>query len=237
MDGHLHHLGEILRILSKNDLKLRLEKCGFAMNALDYLGLTISGQGIQPSKSKIRTVNDWPIPKNVKDVQSFLGFCNFYRRYMKDYFKTACPLYHLTKKGIDFQWDKACHDAFVQSKTTLTTATVLATPSTGPIRKNSSEVYTDASTWFGIGAVLLQKQQDNSSPVTSYYAKSLNGAQRRYPIYDLELSAMASAVQEYRHYLEGCKKVTVLTAEWFFLNIDLVLFKYAPPPCYRKFKL
>ena len=208
VDAHLHHLDEILHILSENNLKLRLEKCDFAMNALDYLGHTISGQGIQPSESKIRAVNDWPIPKNVKDVQSFLGFCNFYRRYMKNYSKTACPLYHLTKKGVDFQWDKACHDAFVQLKTTLTTAPVLATPRTGP--KEEFILSTDAST-FGIGAVLLQKQKDNSIRPVSYYAKSLNNAQRRYPIYDLELLAMASAVQEYRHYLEGCKKVTVLT--------------------------
>ena len=209
VDEHLRHLDEILHILSENNPKLRLEKCDFAMNALDYgLGHTISGQGIQPSESKIRAVRDWPIPKNVKDVQSFLGFCNFYQRYMKNYSKTACPLYNLTRKGIEFQWDKPCHDAFVQLENTLTTAPVLATPRTGPTEEFI--LSTDAST-FGIGAVLLQKQNDGSIRPESYYAKSLNGAQRRYPIYVLESLAMASAVQEYRHYLEGCKKVTVLT--------------------------
>ena len=128
VDEHqLRHLDEILHILSENNPKLRLEECDFAMNALDYgLGHTISGQGIQPSESKIRAVRDWPIPKNVKDVQSFLGFCNFYQRYMKNYSKTACPLYNLTRKGIEFQWDKPCHDAFVQLENTLTTAPVLA---------------------------------------------------------------------------------------------------------------
>ena len=84
---------------------------------------------------------------------------------------------------------------------------VLATPRTGPTEEFI--LSTDAST-FGIGAVLLQKQNDGSIRPESYYAKSLNGAQRRYPIYDLESLAMASAVQEYRHYLERCKKVTVL---------------------------
>ena len=209
LEDHLNHLDEVLGLLAENSLKLRLEKCDFAMSQLDYLGHTISAKGIQPSDKKIQAVKDWPIPTSVRDVQSFLGFCNFYRRYMKHYSVTANPLYNLTRKNVPFNWDASCQTAFHQLKLSLTTAPVLMTPRTGP--EAEFVLSTDASN-TGIGAVLLQMDPtSNTLRPISYYAKSLNTAQRNYPVYDLELLAMASAASEYRHYLEGCKKISFIT--------------------------
>ena len=103
-EEHLTHIQEVLEILVKNNLYVRPEKCQWMKTSLDYLGFTVQGAtdekpgGIRPSERKTRAVSDWPVPKTVKEVQSFLGFCNFYRRFCKDYASIASPLYGLTEK-------------------------------------------------------------------------------------------------------------------------------------------
>ena len=101
-----------------------------------------------------------------------------------------------------------CENAFQQLKHLLTTAPVLRTAKTGPTQE--FVLSTDASQ-FGIGAVLLQKDENNDLRPVSYFAKSLNKAQRNYPVYDQELLAIVCAMKEYRHYLEGCQHITILT--------------------------
>ena len=123
-EDHLKHLREILTLLAESKLKLRMEKCNFALSHLDYLGHTISGQGIQPSKKKIEAVVEWPKPQTVKQVQSFLGFCNFYRRYVPKYSQISNPLYNFTKKDVKIDWNLECENAFQQLKHLLTTAPV-----------------------------------------------------------------------------------------------------------------
>ena len=135
-----------------------MEKCNFALSHLDYLGHTISGQGIKPSKKKIEAVVEWPKPHTVKQVQSFLGFCNFYRRYVPKYSQISNPLYNLKKKDVKFDWNLECKNAFQQLKHLLTTNPVLRTAKTGPTQE--FVLSTDASQ-FGMGAVLLQKDENN----------------------------------------------------------------------------
>jgi len=118
--------------------------------SLDYLGFTIQGStnlasgGIKPSIKKIQEVTDWEIPKNVRHVQSFLGFTNFYRRFIRDYSSIASPL--------SFYWSNECNHAFRTLKKCFTTAPLLVTPRTGP--NTTFVISTDASN-KGIGAVLL----------------------------------------------------------------------------------
>ena len=213
-EEHLAHLDEVLGILVSNNLYVRPEKCHWMRKSLEYLGFTVQGAtpdkpgGIRPSEKKIRAVTDWTVPKSVKDVQSFLGFTNFYRRFIKDYAAIAAPLYELTEKDVRFAWSQQCNHAFRTLKTRLTTAPMLVAPRTGP--NESFVLSTDASN-KGLGAVLLQEQSDGTLKPCAYWAKTLNKAQRRYPIYDQELLAIAAALHEYRVYIEGCKHVTVIT--------------------------
>ena len=189
-EEHLLHIEEVMSILAKNDLFIRSEKCQWMRTSLDYLGFTIQGStnlasgGIKPSIKKIQAVTDWEIPKNVRHVQSFLGFTNFYRRFIRDYSSIASPLYNLTEKGKAFYWSNECNHAFRTLKKCLTTAPLLVTPRTGP--DATFVISTDASN-KGIGAVLLQEQPDGSLRPCSYYAKTLNRAQCKYPVYDQEL--------------------------------------------------
>jgi hypothetical protein len=178
------------------------------------LGFTIQGStdsasgGIKPSLKKLKAVLDWEIPKNVRHVQSFLGFTNFYRRFIKDYASIASPLYNLTGKGVPYHWSSECNHAFRTLKKCLTSSPLLVTPRTGP--NESFVISTDASA-KGIGAVLLQEQPDGSLRPCCYYAKTLNKAQRKYPVYDQELLAIAASLNEYRIYIEGCASFVVLT--------------------------
>ena len=211
---HIEHVQEVMRLLEENELYVRSEKCQWMKKSLDYLGFTVQGStptnrgGITPSEKKIKAVTDWAVPMNVRDVQSFLGFLNFYRRFIPDFASTAEPLYSLCEKNTPFYWSTECNHAFRLLKQRLTTAPLLVSPRTGP--DESFVISTDASN-KGLGAVLLQEQPDGTLRPCQYYAKTLNKAQRNYPIYDQELLAIAAALTEFRPYIEGSKSFVVLT--------------------------
>ena len=114
-------------------------------------------------------------------MQSLLGFTNFYRRFIRDYSSIASHSYQLIEQGSAFRWSIECNHAFTTLKYFLKTAPLLVTPRTGP---NESLVISTGASNKGIGAVLLQEQPDGSLRPCSYYAKTLNKAQRKYPVYD-----------------------------------------------------
>ena len=93
LDGHIEHIDKVLTLLEENAIRLRLSKCFFAKKELEYLGHMVSGEGLKPTDSKIKAVTEWPTPKSVQIVQQWLGFCNFYRRYIRNYSHISAPLY------------------------------------------------------------------------------------------------------------------------------------------------
>jgi hypothetical protein len=95
----------VLQRLREFGLQADIAKCEFHVQEVKYLGLIVGTGGIRMDPSKVSAVVDWPRPANVKDVQSFLGFANFYRRFIKDFAKMASPLTKLTKKNIPFVWN------------------------------------------------------------------------------------------------------------------------------------
>ncbi len=105
LEEHLTHVDTVLTLLNDNSIRLRLSKCFFAKNELEYLGHMVSGEGLRPTNSKIKSVTKWPTPKSIQNVQQWVGFCIFYRRYIRNYSKIAAPLYQLTKKDkAEFVW-------------------------------------------------------------------------------------------------------------------------------------
>ena len=94
----------IFQQLLELDLYLRPEKCSFNQTSMEYLGLIISEGEIRMDPVKLKAVTNWPLPKTKKDIQKFLGFCNFYRHFVKDYSAIARPLFNLTKKDAPFHW-------------------------------------------------------------------------------------------------------------------------------------
>ena len=98
LDEHLNHISTVLTLLEPNHIQLRLSKCFWAKNELEYLGHMVSSKGLSPIDTKVKAVIDWPKPNSVHTTQQWLGFVKFCRRYIKNYSKIAQPLYYLTKK-------------------------------------------------------------------------------------------------------------------------------------------
>ncbi len=180
-EEHLIHIQEVMAIHAHNELYIRSERCQWMRKSFYYLGFTIqrstnlASGGIKPSIKKIQAVTDWEIPKTVRRVQSFLGFTFFFRRFIRDYSSIASPLYNLTEKCKSFYWSSEWNHAFRTLKKCLITTPLLVTPRTG--HAATFVISIDAS-HKGIGAILLQEQTDGSLRPCSYYAKTLNKAQR-----------------------------------------------------------
>jgi len=166
---------KVLERLQRHDLFLKPEKCFFDQRSIEYLGVIISEGQVKMDQAKVHGITNWPTPKTLKNVQAFLGFCNFYRRFVQDFSALAHPLSQLTKKDTPFVWGDAQEKAFRALITAFTTAPVLALPDhTKPFR-----LITDAST-FAIGAILEQPDAFNRWHPIAYYSKSLQPTEWNY---------------------------------------------------------
>ncbi len=147
---------------------------------------------------KVQGVTDWPQPVKVKDIQSFIGFMNFYWRFIHNFSKIAHPLHVLTHKSKDWLWGAAEQQAFNVLKSTVTSAPTLAFPSkSGPFCLEC-----DASN-FATGAVLSQQQEDRLFHPIGFMSKSFSDMEQNYHIHDKEMLVIMHALEEWRHLLEG----------------------------------
>ena len=140
-EEHEQHLRKVLQILRENQLYAKFSKCEFWLEKVSFLGHFISKEGVSIDPAKIEAVRDWPAPKNVTEVRSFLGLAGYYRRFVKDFSKIARPMTNLMKKNEKYEWTEDCEVAFQTLKERLTTAPVLT------LSDSTSEylVYSDAS--------------------------------------------------------------------------------------------
>ena len=125
-DEHLQHLRLVFDRFRTAGLKLKPSKCHFGQKQVNYLGHVITRDGIQPDPEKIKVVQEYPVPRTVKDVRAFMGLTNYYRKFVKDFAHIASPLHDLTKKGAAFLWTEECQTAFETLKQALTEAPILA---------------------------------------------------------------------------------------------------------------
>src|SRR5260221_7286401 len=146
---------------------------------------------------KVQGVMDWPQLTKVKDVQSFIGFVNFYQRFIQNFSEIAHPLHALTQKLKDWSWGAAEQQAFDMLKNAIT-STMLAFPS----RSSLFCLECDASN-FATGAVLLQQQEDGLFHPIGFMSKSFSDMEWNYQIHDKEMLAIMCALEEWRHFLEG----------------------------------
>lgn len=196
---HLNTLEEVLSRLKSAGLKLKPSKCQFFEEQVLYLGHVVGKDGIRPNPSVTESIREWQKPKNVKDVQKFLGLCNYYRQFICKFSEVAAPLSKLTQKNINFIWSEECDTSFQKLKAALCNAPILAYPKpTGDYILD-----TDASN-IGIGGVLSQIQ-DGKEVVISYGSKKLDKQQQRYSVTRRELLAVVTFIHQFRHYLLGKK--------------------------------
>ena len=196
---HLKDIQELFDAMKTASLKFKLEKCKFASNRINYLGHIVSNNGISVDPSKIDAVKHFPTPKNLTETRSFLGLCNYYRKFINDFANIAAPLTRLTRLNVKFKWDSYCEDAFKSLKEKLISAPILAYPDfTIPFH-----LCTDASD-VGIGAILSQVINDKEC-VIAYASRTLNEHERNYSTCEKEALAVVWACQNFRHYLLGRK--------------------------------
>ena len=122
---HREHVAKVLRKLRDAGLQVDVKKCEFDVTETVFLGVIVSGQGLRIDPQKVKAVVDWKAPTNLKESQAFVGFVNFYRRFIRDFSKIVKPLANLTRKDEPFMWSEACEKSFNALKAAVTAAPVL----------------------------------------------------------------------------------------------------------------
>ena len=147
---HLEHLRKILQVLADHSFVLKLSKCSFATQQVEYLGHLVSEKGVEPVPAKVTAVQQWPVPRSTRALRRFLGLSGFYRRFIKGYASLAAPLTALLAKD-QFHWSEEADRAFSQLKLALCQALVLGLP-----HFNSPFVIKTDASGIGMGAILSQ---------------------------------------------------------------------------------
>ena len=202
-EEHIDHVRKVLDKLKRAGLYLDINKCQFHVTEVKYLGLIITTEGLKMDPKKIDTIVNWKTPRCVKDVQAFLGFANFYRRFIHGYSKIAAPLSNLTKKdqkSFIFPWAKNSPEqhAFNSLKKAFTSVAILA--HFDPDRETWLE--TDASDYV-VAAILSQKGDDGELHPVAFLSKKMTPQECNYEIYDKELLAIVRAFEEWHPELAG----------------------------------
>ncbi len=198
LEEHRAVTKEVLRILAENNLSLRPEKCEWERTKMEYLGVVISEDGVEMDAGKVEAVRAWPEPKDKHELQQFLGFANYYRRFINHFATVSHPLHRLTGNQ-PWKWGGDERKAFKDLKMAVTTAPVLAFPTDNdPYRVEAD------SSGYATGATLLQHQDKSWKPI-AFLSKSLNNVERNYEIHDREMLAIMRALEEWRHHLQGAE--------------------------------
>jgi transposase InsO family protein len=199
---------KVLALLRENDLFLKPTKCEFNKTKVEYLGMIIEEGKISMDPVKLQGIRDWPSPTTVKKTREFLGFGNFYRRFIWHFSELAKPLNDLLKKDQKFEWTDDCQKAFDELKKRFTEEPVLMMPD----KTKPFQIESDASK-YATGAVLTQLDSNGDRHPISFISKSLSPTERNYDIYDRELLGIIRALEEWRHYIQGSPHTTIVFSD------------------------
>lgn len=217
LPDHSQKITEIFQRLRQYNLKLQPLKCEFLRKEVNYLGHQITDEGVKPDPQKISCVKQFPIPRNVKEVKSFLGLSGYYRRFIRNYGQIAKPLTSLLKKDVTFRWSDLCQQSFEQLKDLLTQAPILQYPDFS----KTFNLTCDASD-YAIGCVLSQGPIGKDLPI-AFASRTLNKAEVNYNTTEKELTSIVWGIKTYRPYLFG-QKFNIITDHralvWLFNITD-----------------
>ena len=178
------------------------KKCEFFKTELEFVGHQVTANGVLPSKSKVKAIQDWPVPTNVQEVRQFIGLGSHYRRFVRDFAAIAAPLTDLTKgtgaKKRAISWSAACQQAFEEIKARMTAAPVLKPPN-----PDAPYVIEVDSSDYAVGGVLLQKDEDGFMHPVAFESKKLSATERAYPAQERELLAILHALRIWRCFIDG----------------------------------
>ncbi|CAI7846088.1 unnamed protein product, partial [Closterium sp. NIES-53] len=204
LEEHAQHLHIVLDTLRHHRLYAKLSKCTFARSSIGFLGHVISSNGIAMDPAKVQCLADWPAPRTVTELQSFIGLAKYYRKFVFNFSHICAPLTDLFRQGAAFQWGRLQQTAFNSIKSALTSAPVLTVAD--PSRPYF--IWTDASD-VAVGAILCQDHGHGMQPL-AFESRKLQPAERNYATHDRELLAIVHAIKTWRCYVE-LQPVTVYT--------------------------
>jgi len=177
---------------------VKAEKCEFHSDSIEYLGYVLSPSGLTMSDTKVRTIQEWPEPKKVKDIQSFLGLANFYRHFIFNYSDIVILLTCLTRKDAPWNFDDKCRKAFNTLKQAFTSASIL----THWVSDAQLVMETNASD-YALTAILSIMTKDNEIHPVAFHSWTFSAPELNYDIHDKELLVIFEAFKIWQHYLEG----------------------------------
>ena len=198
-EGHHTKMERVLQSTEKARLKFKLPKCHFLETELKILGHIVSAAGISTDPEKVKAVIDFPQPKDLKSVQSFVGLCSYYRKFIRNFATIARPLTDLTKKDRPFIWDIEQQNSFDELKTLMTTTVILAFPN----YDLPMEIHADAC-GYGLGCVLLQTINGAERPL-AYASRILSDCENNYSVTEKECLAIIWALKKFRSIIWGCE--------------------------------
>ena len=204
---HLRCLEATLVAFKKAKMQLRRDKCKFGYTEGEVVGHVVSKAGCRPLQTHVDTIKEFPVPEGKKELQRFLGLCNYYRHFVPKMATLAKPLYELTKKETKWEWPMSCQKSFETLKGALAQCTTLMFPRW----KEPFYVEIDASN-EGIGGVLTQEAEGSGTrrPI-AFFSSGLDSTKRNYRASELECWAMIAATRKWRKYLQAACKVYLIT--------------------------
>jgi alpha-acetolactate decarboxylase len=196
---HLNLLAEVGRRLTSAGLTINIEKSEFCRKEIKYLGYVINKDGFKPDPEKIKAILNYPAPKTQKEVRRFLGMAGYYRGCIENHSAIAVPLTELTKDKVRFKWGDEANNAFLQLKSKLVSAPVLAPPNF----QLNFFLHVDASDVGGSG--ILMQHQDGKEVVIAYFSTKFTNTQRKYSATEKECLALLLAVEKFKGYIDGVR--------------------------------
>ena len=197
---HLQAVKKVLKVLQEADIKLRPDKCKFHVKTVKFLGSIITINGIQMDDKKAKAIREWPEPKNLKEVQAFLGFANFHQRFLQGYSQICTPLTKMIKKEQPFCWEYKQREAFEKLKKNFISAPILA--SFDLEKKIILKI--DASDQ-ALGSCLSQPDAEEQLHPLAYRSRKFSDPELNYDVHNKELLTIVDAFEEWRAYLEGLR--------------------------------
>lgn len=199
LQEHKKDLMTILRKIGEAQLKIQPDKCEFFQKQVQFLGHTVSEDGVRPNTDKIEIIKKWPTPKTEKEVRQFLGLLGYYRRFIKDFAKLVKPLTNLLRNDSNFEITQEVVNCFEKCKEILTTDPILIYPDF-----NKEFLLTTDASDYAIGAVLSQGVIGKDRPI-AFASRTLNKTEEKYSATEKEFLAIVWAVKHFRPYIYGRK--------------------------------
>ena len=210
---HLKHLERVFLKLRAAGLKLKPKKCDLFQTQVKYVGHVLDRTGIRPNLKKLKAIKDWERPKTTAQLRSFMAFCNYYLKPVKNFAEVAKPLYRLTSKGVNFTWEKEHEHAFLLFKTRLLQASFLTLPNF----RHHLVIETDASE-TALGAVLSQIIDGEERPV-AFKLRVLSKTEVIYATTKHEALGIVQAMQRLLPYIYGSQcivRTDHASLQWLF---------------------